>query len=137
MKFETKCSQESKNATFLNERQRRFCYGVLMGLPATRAYREAGYSIKNEKSIEASSSLLVRNDKVVAYLVSCRKESETETMLTRQKIHELRAQIVLDPNTPISMKLKAMRDEEKSRGWSSLEVLEVKDSLIDRIRGGH
>ena len=105
-------------------------------MPATRAYKEAGYSTKSERSVESCSSTLLRNAKVTAYLNERRKASETEAMVTRLEVLETGAKIIRNPNTPITVKLQAMRDEEKARGWSAPEVVEVKGSLIDQIRGG-
>lgn len=135
MIMDTQISENSRSISSLNERQRRFCNGVLEGLPATRAYKTAGYASQSERSVEVCSSKLLRNAKVVSFMDKRRKASETETMLTRREVLEERAKIVRDPNTPDSVKLQAMRDEEKARGWSSPEVVEVNGSLIDQIRG--
>jgi phage terminase small subunit len=47
----------------LNPRQQRFCEGVVSGLPASRAYVEAGYS---SRSPDQEASNLVRNPKVAS-----------------------------------------------------------------------
>lgn len=119
----------------LNERQRRFCVGLLSGLPATKAYKAAGYSTKSERSVESSSSTLLRNAKVAAYLGEHRKAGEKDAIITRRELSLIRAKIVRDPETPNMVKLRAMRDEEKARGWDSPQVIEVRGSLIDQIRG--
>ena len=119
MIMDMQISENSRSPSSLNERQRRFCNGVLKGLPATRAYKMAGYTSQSERSVEVCSSKLLRNAKVEAYLDQRRKASETAAMLTRMEVLEARAKIVRDPNTPVSVKLQAMRDEEKARGWAT------------------
>ena len=111
MILDTQISENSRSTSSLNERQRRFCNSVLEGLPATRAYKMAGYSSLGKMSVKVCSSRLLRNAKVVSFMYKHRKASETEAMLTRTEVLEARAKIVRDPNTPDSVILQALRDE--------------------------
>jgi phage terminase small subunit len=52
----------------LTDLQRRFCDEYLKDLNATKAYRRAGYSCKNENAAASSAATLLRNPKIKAYL---------------------------------------------------------------------
>lgn len=126
----------SKKNHSLNGRQILFCLGLLKGLPATRAYEDAGYSTRNKGTVESGSSSLIRNPKVIAYLDRFRNAMEEDAALTHLEIRLMRARIVRDATLPVRVRLQAMRDEERVMGWSTPQVIELQGSLIDQIREG-
>jgi hypothetical protein len=54
----------------LTSKQQRFADLVLGGMPASRAYREAGYTASTDGAAEASASHLLGSAKIAAYLAA-------------------------------------------------------------------
>jgi hypothetical protein len=66
----------------LTTKQQRFADLVLGGMPASRAYREAGYTASTDGAAEASASRLLRSAKVQAYLAARRAGAAAKAELT-------------------------------------------------------
>ena len=66
----------------LNSRQSRFVTLVASGVPAGRAYEQAGYASKGAAA-DAAASRLLRNDKVAKVLEDERKRSKSKARWTR------------------------------------------------------
>lgn len=66
----------------LTPKQQRFADLVLGGVPASRAYREAGYRASTDGTAEVEGSRLLRNPKVAAYLASRRAGAAVKAELT-------------------------------------------------------
>ena len=66
----------------LTSKQQRFADLVLTGMPASRAYREAGYTATTDGAAEASASRLLGSAKVAAYLAARRARAATKAELT-------------------------------------------------------
>ena len=65
----------------LSTQQKRFADGVLSGLPAGRAYEQAGYS-QTGAAADVGASRLIRNDKVSEYIESCESKATKSTILS-------------------------------------------------------
>lgn len=66
----------------LTSKQQRFADLVLGGMPASRAYREAGYTASTDGTAEVEGSKLLRNPKVAAYLTARRTGAAEKAELT-------------------------------------------------------
>jgi hypothetical protein len=66
----------------LTPKQQRFADLVLTGVPASRAYREAGYRASTDGTAEVEGSRLLRNPKVAAYLAARRTGAAAKAELT-------------------------------------------------------
>lgn len=84
----------------LNPRQRKFAELVATGIPAGRAYEQAGYDSRGTDA-DANAARLIANDKVSRFVQSLRWEAETEskkaTILTIQQKREFLARVVQTP----------------------------------------
>jgi hypothetical protein len=69
-------------AAELTPKQQRFADLVLGGMPASRAYREAGYRASTDGTAEVEGSRLLRNPKVAAYLAARRAGAAAKAELT-------------------------------------------------------
>lgn len=66
----------------LTTRQQRFADLILGGMPASRAYRDAGYSATTDRVAEAAGSRMLRNVRVAVYLAERRAASSVRAELT-------------------------------------------------------
>lgn len=66
----------------LTARQQRFADLALGGMPASRAYRDAGYSATTDRVAEAAGSRMLRNVRVAAYLAERRAAAADRAELT-------------------------------------------------------
>lgn len=74
-----------------NNRQREFCRLVaLEGLPAYKAYIEAGYS---EKGADQASSRLLRNVKVSTAITALQEQAYSQSFMSRAEMIALQAKI--------------------------------------------
>ncbi len=69
----------------LTIQQQRFVEEYVRGVPAGRAYENAGYSTKTENSADCSASRLLGNAKVKAYINALRDIETENTVLSRQE----------------------------------------------------
>ena len=69
----------------LTARQEAFCRGLAVGLPASRAYVDAGYDARNNAA-EANASRLLRNAKVAARLADLRQQAAYKAVVTAESI---------------------------------------------------
>lgn len=71
----------------LNPRQQRFVELYLSGLPASQAYRQAGYSVRTARSAESAAERLLRNVEVQAAVdrAAERQELTVDWVLGRLK----------------------------------------------------
>jgi phage terminase small subunit len=60
----------------LNPRQQQFVAGYLARLPASEAYRRAGYTCRSQQAAEAAASRLLRNVKVAEAIEAGRQRAE-------------------------------------------------------------
>lgn len=71
-------------------KMQRFCEEVARSIPASAAYRNAGYRAKTAGTAEASASKLLRNPKVAAYLSALRDADTGSAILSRrERLEEL------------------------------------------------
>ena len=67
----------------MTEKQKRFCDEYLIDCSATRAYREAYPSVKNDATAAAAAARLLRNVKVLEYIEKRLAEKE-EALIAKQ-----------------------------------------------------
>lgn len=70
----------------LNDRQRKFCENLALGMTQYEAYKRAGYDIKSEKAADAAASRLLTNVKVSTYLDELRREIRARTIWDRERL---------------------------------------------------
>ena len=90
----------------LNERQAKFALAKGMGATNREAHKEAGYKVKDDNSMDANSSALVRNRKVKAAI----------DHVFAQHTQELREELHIDKTKVISdlevVKLQATKNKQ-------------------------
>lgn len=70
----------------LTDKQRRFCEEYLLDFNGSQAYRRAGYSPSSDRVAESSSSRLLRNVEVQAYLSELRDRASQSTQVTVEAV---------------------------------------------------
>lgn len=68
----------------MNPRQKKFCKLYLSGMPAGRAYEQAGYDATGNTA-EMAASRLIRNDKVKNYLKTMNQKADDDTIASIQE----------------------------------------------------
>lgn len=100
----------------LNDRQRKFCENLALGMTQTDAYIKAGYKVKNLKSAEASASALLSNPKISGYLDTLRKKSEERTIWDRTRLIKYLCDVLeIDASDVINTETGALATDEQGR----------------------
>lgn len=117
----------------LNDRQRRFAELVVEGLPAGRAYEQAGYSARGA-SADNNASRLLGNARVSEYLSNLRKEAMEASKMTRESKLEMLYRIATEQEkTNPRAAIAAIAEENRMTGGYEPEKQE--SDLIIRIGG--
>ena len=82
----------------LNDRMRRVCELVVQGVPAGRAYEQAGYNARGDAADQNASQLL-RKPKVAVYLATLRQAAAKNAEFGRDDLIGFLVQII---KTPVS-----------------------------------
>lgn len=82
----------------LNDRMRRVCELVVKGVPAGRAYEQAGYTARGDDA-DVSACKLLRIPKVAAYLQTLREAASKDAAFGRDDLVGFLVQII---KTPVS-----------------------------------
>jgi phage terminase small subunit len=78
----------------MNPRQKKFVKLWMSGIPAGRAYEQAGYDSRGAEA-DANASRLIRNDKVAKYIKTMNEKTEKSTILSITERKELLTRIAL------------------------------------------
>ena len=91
----------------LNERQTKFCELYAKTGNATKAYMEAGYDIKSEAGARASSSKLLTNPNVVAFLSELNESMRSEAIADITEVKEVWTSILRSTEEETPHRIKA------------------------------
>ena len=110
----------------LNEKQRRFCeLYVSNGYKQTEAYQEA-YGLDNRESIWASSSRLLKNDRVREYIKELQKEAFEAQCINAERVATKLAEIAFaqkdDQYYTAPNQLKALDLLQKQLGLQNSKI---------------
>jgi phage terminase small subunit len=108
----------------LNIRQERFAELVAAGMPATRAYSEAGYS-SDPRIAEAHACRLVENGGVKARIAELRKPQTKKSLLTRDRKRELLRDIAENPLASTDNRIRAMAEDSRMAGHYEPDRTEI------------
>ena len=78
----------------MNPRQKKFVKLWMSGIPAGRAYEQAGYEMTGDAA-DMAASRLIRNDKVAKYIKTMNEKTEKSTILSIAERKELLTRIAL------------------------------------------
>ena len=78
----------------MNPRQKKFVKLWLSGVPAGRAYEQAGYDSRGAEA-DANASRLIRNDNVAKYIKTMNEKTEKSTILSITERKELLTRIAM------------------------------------------
>lgn len=113
-----------------------FCMAYARCGNATRAYKEAGYSVKNDNSAAASAAALLRNPKIQARLQEIHDKIESEKIMGPKEMQErltaIARQTARDPSDKApdyKDALKAMDQLARMSGSYAADKLEVSGEL--------
>jgi phage terminase small subunit len=126
----------------LNPRQERFAQLVASGMPASRAYREAGYSATGTAS-ETCAAKLLRIAKVASYVEAVRKaakeKGETAAYLTLEEKRKFLRSVVTTPvgevnaSSPLCQSFKVTKDGLEYKVPDKLRALELDAKLAGEM----
>ena len=115
----------------MNPKQRKFCKLYLQGIPAGRAYEQAGYGSSGDYADQAASRMLSSNIKVKNYIQSMNENSDKSTILSITERKELLTRIALrqEGESP-SDAIRASAELSKMDGAYEPERQEVELNII-------
>lgn len=119
----------------MNIRQERFAELVASGVPASRAYPEAGYSNRG-KNAAAHASRLVENGGVSARIAELRKPVTKKLPLTKDRKREILRDIAEDTERPTMVRLRAVEIDSRLAGHFEPDRVEMDTgpSLLETTR---
>jgi hypothetical protein len=143
----------------LNDRMRRVCELVVQGVPAGRAYEQAGYTSRGDSADQAASKLL-GTVKVSAYLQTLRDAAIKDAAYDRDNLVGFLVQIIKTPVSEVTVgsplaqrvrvddtgmtiempgKLVAAKQLAEIMGWNKpaevkVDISEKLSDIIGRIR---
>jgi phage terminase small subunit len=115
----------------MNPKQRKFCKLYLQGIPAGRAYEQAGYEQRGGNADMAASRMLASNDKVKKYIKSMNEKTDKRTILSITERKELLTRIALrqEGESP-SDAIRASAELSKMDGAYEPQKQEVNTRII-------
>ena len=117
----------------LTPKQKRFADEYLVDLNATRAYKEAGYSVKSDNAAAVEGHKLLRNPKVDHYIKDKMKAREKRTEITQDQVLTELAKIAFaDIKDYLSFRTaKTVVEHDKETGEPIIDysqIIEMRDS---------
>ena len=116
----------------MNDRQKKFADLIIMGKPASRAYKEAGYSATGNGA-EVNGHKLLKNPEIKAYIETAKERAAEAAEIEREDIVKFYADVIRGGDETRD-KLTAARDLAKMMGWNEPEKINVQsDTLRDLL----
>lgn len=101
----------------LTPKQEKFIQGIVDGLSQADAYRAAYDCLKmSDNAIYREASLLMSNPKVAQRLADISAKADKSTIMTAQKRLEWLTELIIDNETDVNAKLKAIDIMNKMQG---------------------
>ena len=100
----------------LNDRMRRVCELVVKGVPAGRAYEQAGYTSRGEVADQAASRLLA-TVKVAAYLKTLREAASKDAAFGRDDLIGFLVQIIKTPVSEVGHDSRLAQKVKSGKGF--------------------
>lgn len=123
---------KEEGVAMLSPLREAFCMAYARCGNATRAYKEAGYSVKNDNSAAASAVALLRNPKIQTRLQEIHDKIESEKIMGPKEMQERLTEIIRqtardpDDNAPTyADALKAADMLNRMQGAYAADKLEV------------
>lgn len=113
----------------LNERQTKFCELYAKTGNASKSYREAGYDVKSEAGARASSSKLLTNPNIVAFLSELEKNMRSEAIADITEVREVWTSILRSKEEETPHRIKAGELLVKAAGG----FIEKREEKIDAV----
>lgn len=119
----------------MNIRQERFAELVASGIPASRAYPEAGYSGRG-KNAQGNASALMENHGVIARLAELQKETRKVARLTKEQKLEILEKIMCSQQEKARDRIAAIKIHNVMTGDNapSKMVVEAPPFNLDAVR---
>jgi len=108
---------------------------VFDGHPAYKAYTEAGYKAATLETAYTNSSQLLKRDKVQSYISRLRAAADSQEVLSFDEKRKMLAQWAKADEGSLRDRQKAIEIDNKMAGHDAPQVVEVRASLIDQLRG--
>jgi len=127
------------NIATMNTRQKKFCKLYLQGIPAGRAYEQAGYGSSGDYADQAASRMLSSNIKVKNYIQSMNKKAETPLIMSITQRKEMLTRIAqrTEGESPQDA-IRASAELSKMDGAYTPERHEHKlETFFDKIPKNH
>ena len=107
---------------------------VFEGMPAYKAYKEAGYKVDSPEVAFAASSRLLSNVKVKNFMDGLRSASDRASVATYEEKRKILSIMMHNHRNSERDRQKAIEIDNKMAGHDAPQVVEVKGSLIDQLR---
>ena len=116
-------------ALLANPKWEAFCLHYAKTGNASEAYRKAGYTTKNERSIYSNCNRLLKNDDIRARLSELAEEMASEKIADIREIHEYLTSVIRGETTEDVVITEGCGD-----GVSEAKIVKVATANRDRIK---
>ncbi len=113
----------------MTEKQKKFADEYLIDLNATRAYKVAYPSVKNDNTASAAAVRLLRNVKVETYIDECLKEIHDEKIADAKEVMKYLTAVMRGESTSEEIVVEGIGD-----GRSRARTVEKRPSEKDRLK---
>lgn len=114
-----------------NKKWERFCLEYAREPNATKAYKNAGYKVKNDASAGSSANKLLKNAKIQARLAELHEEMASEKIASATEIQERLTSILR-----MEMQEEVVVVEGIEKGVSEARIIMKRPSNADAIKAG-
>lgn len=114
-----------------NKKWERFCLEYAKDPNATKAYKNAGYKVKNDASAGSSANKLLKNVKIQARLAELHEEMKSEKIASATEIQERLTSILR-----MEMQEEVVVVEGIEKGVSEARIVKKRPSNSDAIKAG-
>lgn len=128
-------AKRSARSNSLNARQERFCQRVAAGMPASRAYAEAGYTGTGNVA-DTTGARLLRKAQIKDRVAELLRKDSAKVVLTKEMKRNFYLEVVNDPRQKMTDRLRASELDAKIAGDFAPDqhVVETGPKTLESIR---
>ena len=115
----------------MNPKQRKFCKLYLQGIPAGRAYEQAGYEQRGDNADKSACRMLASNGEIKEYISTMNEKTDSSTIKTVTERKEMLSRIMdREEGESPSDAIRASAELSKMDGAYEPERQEVNTRII-------
>lgn len=119
----------------LNDRQIAYARNLVSGMTQHEAYVKAGYKVASTKIAEVNAAKLLGDPRVRQYVNVLRDFQDRKALKTASEKRLMLSEMMDNTRNTTIDRQRAIVIDNKMAGHDAPQVVEIKGSLIDQLRG--